>query len=109
MWTRAFPIIGVIKGWRPEEVGNHAGYDGWRGTHLSLCTSSRILSPCMGGNSRLWHRVVAPARQATHTWAGGLVRQPYAGDDYIPQSGNKNLASGNEKFARGGGSVFSIL
>jgi hypothetical protein len=43
-----------------------------------------------------------------HTQAGGPVRQPYAGAD-IPQSLTKNLASGNEKFARGGGSVFLIL
>jgi hypothetical protein len=29
-----------------------------------------------------------PARQAT--WASGPVRQPYAGVDFIPQSGTKN-------------------
>jgi hypothetical protein len=52
----------------------------------------------------LLHR---PARP--HTQAGGPVRQPCAGIDFIPQSGTKNLASGNEKFARGGGSVFAIL
>jgi len=27
-------------------------------------------------------------------WRGGPVRQPYAGVDYIPPSGTKNLTSG---------------
>ncbi len=43
-------------------------------------------------HSRLWHRVVIPARQAPK--AGRRVRQePYARVDYNPQSGTKNLAS----------------
>jgi hypothetical protein len=46
-------------------------------------------------------------RQATK--AVGPVRQPYTGVDYIPQSLTKNLASGIERFARGGESVFAIL
>jgi hypothetical protein len=44
----------------------------------------------------LLHR---PAR--LYTQAGGPVRQPCAGIDYIPQSGI-------ERFACGGGSVFSV-
>jgi hypothetical protein len=44
-----------------------------------------------------------------HTQAVGPVRQPCAGVDYIPQSWKKNLASGIESFARGGGSLFAIL
>ncbi len=50
-----------------------------------------------------------PRPAGLHTQAGGPVRQPYAGVDYIPQSGTKKLASGIERFARGGGSVFPIL
>jgi hypothetical protein len=34
---------------------------------------------------QLRHRVVVPVRQ--DTWAGGTVRQSYAGVNFIPQSG----------------------
>ncbi len=37
------------------------------------------------------HRVVGPARQATYV--DGPIRQPYAGVNYIPQSGTLNLAT----------------
>ncbi len=37
------------------------------------------------------HRVVVPARRATQ--ADTLVRQPYAGVNYISQSGTMNLAT----------------
>jgi hypothetical protein len=63
--------------------------------HFHLSCVDLILRPnflsLTEGYSRLWHRVVVPARRAT--WAGGPVRQPYAMVYNIPQSGTKNFAS----------------
>ncbi len=53
---------------------------------------AKFLVPDFGGYSRLWHRVALPARQSMSP--GGPVQQPYAGVDYIPRSGTKNLAYG---------------
>ncbi len=53
-------------------------------------TVAEFLVPDLGEYSRLWHRVVVPARQAT--WTGGPVRQQF-GVDYIPRSETKSLAS----------------
>jgi hypothetical protein len=49
----------------------------------AVFSCSQIHSPCPGGYSPLWLKVVVPGRQATS--AGGPVRQPYAGVNYIPQ------------------------
>ncbi len=49
-----------------------------------FCTCSRIHRSRLGRYSQLRHRVVVRARQAT--WAGGPLRQPFAGVDFIPWS-----------------------
>jgi hypothetical protein len=58
-------------------------------------TVAKFIVPHWGGKSQLWHRVVVPARQATITQAGGPVRQPYAGVNYILHTGTLNLATGS--------------
>ncbi len=49
---------------------------------------AKFIVPDWGGDSG---RVVVPARQAAK--AGLPVRQPYAGVNFIPQSGTMNLAT----------------
>jgi hypothetical protein len=52
-------------------------------------TRGQILSPLLVDLVD-WHRVVVSARQPMYP--GGLVRQPFAIVDYIPQSGTRNFA-----------------
>jgi hypothetical protein len=60
--------------------------------------SSQIHSPLLGGQIQLWHRIIVAARKAIHTQAGGPVRKPYTGVNYIPQSGTMNTAAGNHLY-----------
>ncbi len=53
---------------------------------LYVYSVGEFIDPDWGDKvNQLWHRVVVLARQTT--WDGGPVRQPYAGVDFIPQSG----------------------
>jgi hypothetical protein len=53
---------------------------------------AKFIVPDWGDKVNYGQGVVVPAHQAT--WASGLVRQPYAGVNYIPQPGTMNLAIG---------------
>ncbi len=59
-------------------------------------SSSQIHSPLLGEHSWLRHGVVVPARQPV-LYPGGQVLQPYAGVNFISQSGTMNLATGRGK------------
>ncbi len=64
-------------------------------------------SSLTGGYSRLWLRVVLPARQDPQ--AGWPVRQLYVRVDYIPQLGTKNWLSACITSDRDGGDVQSSV
>jgi hypothetical protein len=60
---------------------------------LNVYTLAEFIDPDWADKvNQLRHRVVVLARQTT--WDGGPVRQPYAGVDFIRQSGFMNSATG---------------
>ncbi len=63
------------------------------------CPVAEFIDPDWGDkvNSGLGLSLVVPARQAT--WAGGPVRQPYVGVDFIPRQVSLNSATENRNVA----------